>query len=140
MSSMSGESSRLPEVLWLYLELSQYPILADEIRERMRKELFSRGVIDPEDFQREVEEKAVLSQRREGLDPFSQEPGEIWQKRLRPPMASTSSRTWSKLKSIHWPCHLQPKTRYSIGLSLSNRPTSWRHSCQQMHGMLAMSK
>ncbi len=84
MSSIGDGSSSLPEVLWLYLELSQYPILADEIRERLRHELFSRGVIHPDDFQREVEEKAVLSQKREGIeDPYAQEPPEIWQKRLR---------------------------------------------------------
>jgi hypothetical protein len=84
MSSIGDGLTPLPEALWLYLELSQYPILADEIRERMRHELFSRGVIHPDDFQREVEEKAVLSQKREGVeDPYAQEPAEIWQKRLR---------------------------------------------------------
>jgi hypothetical protein len=84
MSSIADESSSLPEVLWLYLQLSQYPILADEIRERLRHELFSRGVIHPDDFQREVEDKAVLSQKREGIEaPYAQEPPEIWQKRLR---------------------------------------------------------
>jgi len=83
MSSMGADSRRLPEVFELYLELAQYPILADRIRERMRKELFSRGVISPEDLEREVEEKAILSQKREGLtDPYAQEPSEIWTKRL----------------------------------------------------------
>jgi hypothetical protein len=83
MSSMGANSRRLPEVFELYLELAQYPILADRIRERMRKELFSRGVISPEDLEREVEEKAMLSQKREGLtDPYAQEPSEIWTKRL----------------------------------------------------------
>jgi hypothetical protein len=84
MSAIGDGSASLPEVLWLYLELSQYPILADEIRERMRHELFARGIIHPDVFEQEVLQKAILSQRREGLqDPYSQEPGEIWQRRLR---------------------------------------------------------
>jgi len=58
MSSMGANSRRLPEVFELYLELAQYPILADRIRERMRKELFSRGVISPEDLEREVESQS----------------------------------------------------------------------------------
>ena len=83
MVSMGVNARRLPEVFELYLELAQYPILADRIRERMRKELFSRGVLGPEDLEREVEEKAILSQKREGLtDPFAQEPSELWKKRL----------------------------------------------------------
>ncbi len=83
MTSIAGSSEHLPEALWLYLELAQYPILADEIREKMRRELFSRGIIQAEDFDREVTEKAILSQRREGLvDPYRQEPAELWQKRL----------------------------------------------------------
>jgi hypothetical protein len=83
MSLMGANARRLPEVFELYLELAQYPILADRIRERMRKELFSRGVLGPEDLEREVEEKAILSQKREGLtDPFAQEPSETWKKRL----------------------------------------------------------
>ena len=71
------------EALWIYMELAQYPILADEIRERMRKELFSRGIISPDDFEHQVTEKAMLSQKREGLtDPIAQEPNEIWKTRL----------------------------------------------------------
>ena len=81
--SASGELERLPEVWWLFSELSQYPILADEMRERMRHELFTRGVITSDDFEREVREKAVLSQRREGIeDPYSQEPAHLWERRL----------------------------------------------------------
>jgi hypothetical protein len=49
----------------------------------MRAELFSRGVISPGQFEEEVKEKAVMSQRREGLrDPFAQEPGDVWKRRL----------------------------------------------------------
>jgi hypothetical protein len=49
----------------------------------MRQEMFKRGVITPEAFEAEVQEKAVQSQIREGLsDPFSQEPPEDWINRL----------------------------------------------------------
>ncbi|HEX6385614.1 MAG TPA: PEP/pyruvate-binding domain-containing protein [Anaerolineae bacterium] len=66
----------------IYVKLAQYPILSDQIRERMREELFRRGVIDPGSFEQEVKEKALESQRREGLfDPFGQEQANLWQKR-----------------------------------------------------------
>ena len=66
----------------IYIKLAQYPILADQVRLRMREELFRRGVISLEEFEREVKEKAIESQRREGLqDPFTQEETNIWQKR-----------------------------------------------------------
>lgn len=74
----------MPKVLQLYLEITQYPILADAIRERMRQEIFARGVISPEAFEREVREKAAQSQRREGIvDPLAEEPPEVWQTRLK---------------------------------------------------------
>lgn len=76
---MSVEPSGFPKVLTLYLELSQYPILAKKIRERMRQELFKRGVITREEFEQEVLEKAIQSQQREGLiDPFVEEPPDVW--------------------------------------------------------------
>jgi hypothetical protein len=66
----------------IYIKLAQYPILADQIRLRMREELFWRGVISQGEFEREVKEKSMESQRREGLhDPFGQEEAHIWQKR-----------------------------------------------------------
>ena len=77
------DPASLPKVLELYLEISQYPILAPTIRERMRSELYSRGVISPSDLEREVKQKAIRSQKREGLgDPFAQEPADVWQRRL----------------------------------------------------------
>jgi hypothetical protein len=80
---MDQHLERIPKVLELYLQISQYPILGRRIRERMRQELFARGVITPEQFEQEVEDKAVLSQQREGLsDPFGQESGEVWRERL----------------------------------------------------------
>ena len=73
----------MPKVLELYLELTQYPTLAPVIRQRMRTELFARGVISPGDFEQEVKNKAMLSQEREGLrDPLVQEPEEVWQARV----------------------------------------------------------
>jgi len=80
---VSQTLGRIPKVLELYLQISQYPILGHSIRDRMREELFARGVITPERFEQEVEEKAILSQQREGLaDPFGQESAEVWEERL----------------------------------------------------------
>jgi hypothetical protein len=77
------EADGLPKVLELYLEISQYPILAPTIRERMRSELYARGIISPSDLEHEVHHKAILSQRREGLtEPISQEPADAWQRRV----------------------------------------------------------
>jgi hypothetical protein len=76
---MALDSPVLPKVLQLYLEITQYPTLAPAIRQRMRAELFRRGVISPGDFEQEVKNKAMASQVREGLtDPYSQEPEYIW--------------------------------------------------------------
>lgn len=69
-------------VIDIYIKLAQYPILCDQIRLRMREELFRRGVITKADFEQEVKDKAVESLRREGLyDPFGQEEPNLWQKR-----------------------------------------------------------
>ncbi len=76
-------AERIPRALELYLQISQYPILGQSIRDRMREELFARGVINREQFGREVREKAVLSQQREGLaDPLVEETAEVWEERL----------------------------------------------------------
>jgi hypothetical protein len=71
------------KVLGIHLELAQYPILGRKIRERMRQELFSKGIISVEAFDAEVKEKAIQSQRLEGLtDPFAEEPAHVWNERL----------------------------------------------------------
>jgi hypothetical protein len=63
----------------IYIKLAQYPILADDIRLRMREELFSRGIISQAKFERGVKKLAIESQRREGLlEPFTQEEATIW--------------------------------------------------------------
>ncbi len=70
-------------ILNIYLTIRQYPILRTRIRARMRRELFERGIITPEDFEADVREKAVQSQAREGLhDPYAEEAYEVWEKRL----------------------------------------------------------
>jgi len=75
--------TQFPRVLTIYLELSNYPTLAPQIRERMREELFKRTAITARMFEAEVQEKAVQSQKREGLnDPYSEEHPEAWQNRL----------------------------------------------------------
>ena len=58
------ESSK---ILDIYLLIAQYPMLASDIRRRMREELFRRGIITPQRFDAEVKEKAILSQQREGI-------------------------------------------------------------------------
>lgn len=69
--------------LHIYLSLAQYPILSTHIRARMRRELFSRGIISQQAFEAEAREKAIRSQALEGLhDPFSEEPADIWELRL----------------------------------------------------------
>lgn len=66
----------------IYIKLAQYPILADQIRTRMREEIFKRGVVDERKFEEEVEALAVESQKREGLfDPYNQEPATVWHRR-----------------------------------------------------------
>ncbi len=80
---MPQEPEKTPKVLALYLELSQYPILAPTIRARMRQELFSRGVIARAAFEAEAEDKARRSQELEGLvDPIAQESAEVWERRV----------------------------------------------------------
>lgn len=70
-------------VLSIYLTLNQYPILSARIRARMREEIFGRGVITPEAFEEEVRQKAIESQKREGLRaPYVDEPASVWETRL----------------------------------------------------------
>ena len=69
--------------LHIYLSLAQYPILSSQIRARMRRELFSRGIITRHAFEAEVRDKAIHSQTLEGLhDPYMEEPADVWEFRL----------------------------------------------------------
>lgn len=80
---MNFDPNKMPKALQLYLQLRQYPILAKRIRQRMREEIFSRGVISPAAFEKDVHDKAIQSQELEGLvNPLVQEPADIWQERL----------------------------------------------------------
>ena len=81
---MDYDIQHAPKVLAVYLKLSEYPILARQIRERMRQELFERGVITPEQFEEEVQRTAIRTQKQEGLsDPLFQESPEQWAERVR---------------------------------------------------------
>jgi hypothetical protein len=71
-----------PKILAIYLQIANYPIMAQEIRRRMREELFRRGVITPDALEEEVQQKAALSQQREGLTSSAQEAEPVWQRRL----------------------------------------------------------
>jgi hypothetical protein len=72
-----------PKVLELLLEIRQFPMLQERIREKMRQELFRRGVVSQEYFEQEVKDKAIQSQLREGLtDPLLEEPADVWTERL----------------------------------------------------------
>lgn len=80
---MTLPSSSQDTILRIYLALAQYPILNNEIRARMRHELYQRGVITPQVFETEVQSKAVRSQSLEGLhDPLLEEPSDVWETRL----------------------------------------------------------
>lgn len=80
---MTLPSPSTDRTLNIYLSLAQYPILSTKIRSRMRRELFARGVIDPQAFEAEVREKAIRSQALEGLhNPFTEEPADVWELRV----------------------------------------------------------
>lgn len=71
------------KVQGIHLELSQYPILGRRIRERMRQELFAKGIISVDAFEAEVREKAIHSQQLEGMaDPLAEEAAHVWNERL----------------------------------------------------------
>jgi hypothetical protein len=83
LSRASSDVQHQYKVMGIYLELSQYPILSRRIRELMRRELFSKGFISVEAFESEVKEKAIHSQRLEGVaDPLAEEPPDVWNERL----------------------------------------------------------
>ncbi len=79
---MTLPPSATDRLLSIYLVLSQYPILSTRVRDLMRRELFSRGFLEPKAFEQEVIRKAIQSQEREGLQrPQIEEPAEIWERR-----------------------------------------------------------
>lgn len=81
--SGTGPLRSVTPAIDIYIKLAQYPILADQIRERMREELFRRGIVDADKFEQEIKDKALESQQREGLhDPFKKEQANVWQRRI----------------------------------------------------------
>ena len=80
---MASSGTPTSKILNVRLALVNYPILADEIRKKMRRELYKKKIIGPDLFEEEVEQKAINSQKREGFDPHHQEPTEVWELRLR---------------------------------------------------------
>ena len=82
MTHESYDDGQLPKVMEVYLQLANYPILGDRIRANMRKEIFARGIVTRELFEAEVEERAILSQQREGIEnPYNAENIETWERR-----------------------------------------------------------
>ena len=76
-----GEPSNIVNV---YSQLTQYPVLAPLIRERMREELFRRGIVQPDRLEEEVKDRAIISQKREGLNnPMFEEDEGLWLQRTR---------------------------------------------------------
>ena len=80
---MPDDPNHIPKLSRIHLQLGQYPVLGDAMRDRMREELFRRGVITKERFETEVREKAVQSQLREGIvNPYREESAGAWERRL----------------------------------------------------------
>ncbi|MDA0698715.1 MAG: PEP/pyruvate-binding domain-containing protein [Chloroflexi bacterium] len=79
---MSFEAANLPKIFSLYLKIRQYPMLARIIRERMRGELQQRGIVSAATLEKEVRERAIASQRLEGIrDPEAEELPDVWEER-----------------------------------------------------------
>ena len=82
MTSHTHTPPESSKILEIYLLIAQYPMLASQIRRRMRDELFRRGIITPQRFDAEVKEKAIQSQQREGLyNGFAEENAQQWELR-----------------------------------------------------------
>ncbi|NJN43548.1 MAG: hypothetical protein HC806_01610 [Anaerolineae bacterium] len=79
---MTLPSRHTDPILRITLTLAEYPILCDKIRSKMRKELFRHRFSTPQDFEAQVREQAIRSQKIEGLeDPYGKETAEIWELR-----------------------------------------------------------
>ena len=80
---MTLPASSADKTLRIYLALMQYPVLSKQIRARMRRALFERGVTTRPAFDAEAREQSMRSQIREAIyDPYNEEPAEIWELRL----------------------------------------------------------
>ncbi|MCB0239229.1 MAG: hypothetical protein KDH08_11440, partial [Anaerolineae bacterium] len=82
MTHHDDPDGQLPKVMEIYLQLANYPILGERVRGKMRREIFARGIVTREVFEAEVEERAIASQQREGIDdPYSAENIKTWERR-----------------------------------------------------------
>jgi hypothetical protein len=115
---MPDDGSYIPKVHRIHMMLGAYPILGDVMRERMRQELFRRGVISKQRFEDEVRERAVASQRREGvLNPYQDEPADVWERRL--------AKIRDNLTEFYWAYNLSPQLFEEMAREvLSQRPTA----------------
>ena len=115
---MPDETDYIPKVHRIHMMLGQYPILGDVMRERMRQEMFRRGIITRARFEDEVRERAVASQRREGvLNPYEDEAADVWERRL--------ARIREYLTEFHWAYNMDPQLFEGIALQVLNeRPTA----------------
>ena len=115
---MPEESSHIPKLSRIHLQLGQYPVLGDAMRERMREELYRRGVITKDRFETEVREKAVQSQLREGIvNPYREESAGAWERRL--------SIIRDQLTEFYFAYNLSPQLFEEIARAvLQNRPTA----------------
>jgi hypothetical protein len=115
---MSEEPRHIPKLHRLQMMLGQFPILGDVMRERMRQELFRRGIITERRFEDEVRERAEQSQRREGItNPYKEEPDEVWKRRL--------AKVRDNLTEFYWAYNLSPQLFEEIAHEvLSQRPTA----------------
>jgi len=115
---MSDETTYIPKVHRIHMLLGAYPILGDVMRERMRQELFRRGVITRERFEEEVRERALASQRREGVvNPYQDEPVDVWERRL--------AKVRDNLTEFYWAYNLSPALFEELARQVLNqRPTA----------------
>ncbi len=115
---MPDDGSYIPKVHRIHMMLGAYPILGDVMRERMREELFRRGIISKERFEIEVHERAQASQRREGvLNPYQDEPVDVWERRLR--------MIRDNLTEFYWAYNLSPQLFEELAREvLAQRPTA----------------
>lgn len=115
---MPDDGSYIPKVHRIHMMLGAYPILGDVMRERMRQELFRRGIINRQRFEDEVRERALASQRREGvLNPYQDEPTDVWERRL--------AMIRDNLTEFYWAYNLSPQLFEDIAREvLAQRPTA----------------
>ena len=115
---MPDDSGYIPKVNRIQMMLGAYPILGDVMRERMRQELFRRGIITRVRFDEETRERAVASQKREGVvNPYQEESAEVWERRI--------SKIRDYLTDFYWAYNLSPQLFEEIAREVLNqRPTA----------------